>query len=157
MTVLDWVLIVLWVGLTLGGFWKGAVRLIFGGGGLVAGVWLAVVAGADAQSALEGVIGAGWIAAVLGRLLLVLLCTGLSLLAGWGIEHTLTSLNLGSVNRLFGACLAGVVAAVFLGVVVVVAIQFSPDLARVCGESTVAQYLLWISEKLLGAVETFDV
>jgi uncharacterized membrane protein required for colicin V production len=157
MTVLDWVLIVLWVGLTLGGFWKGAVRLIFGGGGLVAGVWLAVVAGADAQSALEGVIGAGWIAAVLGRLLLVLLCTGLSLLAGWGIEHTLTSLNLGWVNRLFGACLAGVVAAVLLGVVVVVAIQFSPDLARVCGESTVAQYLLWISEKLLGAVETFDV
>jgi len=157
MTVLDWVLIVLWVGLTLGGFWKGAVRLIFGGGGLVAGVWLAVVAGADAQSALEGVIGAGWIAAVLGRLLLVLLCTGLSLLAGWGIEHTLTSLHLGWVNRLFGACLAGVVAAVFLGMVVVVAIQFSPDLARVCGESTVAQYLLWISEKLLGAVETFDV
>jgi uncharacterized membrane protein required for colicin V production len=154
MTILDWVLIVFWVGLTLGGFWKGAVRLIFGGGGLVAGIWLAVIAGADAQSALEGVIGAGWIAAVLGRLLLVLLCTGLSLLAGWGIEHTLTSLNLGWVNRLFGACLAGFVAAVFLGMVVVVAIQFSPDLARVCRESTVAQYLLWISETLLGAVET---
>jgi uncharacterized membrane protein required for colicin V production len=157
MTILDWVLIVFWVGLTLGGFWKGAVRLIFGGGGLVAGVWLAIVAGADAQAALEGVMGAGWIAAVLGRLLLVLLCTGLSLLAGWGIEHTLTSLKLGWVNRLFGACLAGFVAAVFLGMVVVVAIQFSPDLAKVCGQSTVAQYLLWLSEKLLGAVETLDV
>ncbi len=156
MTVLDWVLIVFWIGLALGGFWKGAVRLIFGGGGLVAGIWLAVIAGADAQSALEGVIGAGWIAAVLGRLLLVLLCTGLSLLAGWGIEHTLTSLKLGWVNRLFGACLAGFVAAVFLGMVVVVAIQFSPDLARVCGESTVAQYLLWLSETLLGAVETLS-
>jgi hypothetical protein len=39
--------------------------------------------------------------------------------------------------------------------VVVVAIQFSPELARLCNESRVAQYLLWVSEALLGAVETF--
>jgi hypothetical protein len=157
MTVLDWVLIILWTGLALGGFWKGAVRLIFGGGGLVAGVWLAVIAGADAQAALEGVLGIEWMAAALGRILLVLLCTGLSLLAGWGIEHTLVSLKLGWVNRLFGAALAGAVAAVFLGMVVVVAIQFSPELADLCRESVVAGYLLWISETLLGAVESLDV
>ena len=71
MTVIDWVLIVVWLGLTLGGFWKGAVRIIFGGGGLAAGLWLAVIAGADAQAALEGVIGIPWIAAVGGRVLLV--------------------------------------------------------------------------------------
>jgi len=156
MSVLDWVLIILWIGLTLGGFWKGAVRLIFGGGGLLAGLWLAIIAGADAQSALEGVFGVGWVAAVLGRLLLVVLCTGLSLLAGWGIEHTLTSLKLGWVNRLFGAVLAGGIAAAFLGMVVVVAIQFSPELADLCRESVVAQYLLWVSERLLGAVETLS-
>ena len=46
MTVVDWVLIVVWLGLTLGGFWKGAVRMIFGGGGLAVGLWLAVIAGA---------------------------------------------------------------------------------------------------------------
>ena len=102
MTVVDWVLIVVWLGLTLGGFWKGAVRIIFGGGGLAAGLWLAVIAGADAQAALEGVIGIPWIAAVGGRVLLVLLCTGLALLAGWGIEHTLKALHLGWVNRLLG-------------------------------------------------------
>ena len=84
MTVVDWVLIVVWLGLTLGGFWKGAVRMIFGGGGLAVGLWLAVIAGADAQAALEGVIGIPWLAAALGRLLLVLLTTGLCLLAGWG-------------------------------------------------------------------------
>ena len=156
MTVLDWVLIVVWIGLALGGFWKGAVRLIFGGGGLLAGVWLAIVAGADAQAALEGVLGVEWVAAILGRLLLVLLCAGLSLLAGWGIEHTLTSLKLGWINRLFGAALAGFVAAVFLGMVVVVAIQFSPELAQLCRESVVAQYLLWISEALLGTVESLS-
>ena len=33
MTVVDWVLVVVWLGLTLGGVWKGAVRIIFGGGG----------------------------------------------------------------------------------------------------------------------------
>jgi membrane protein required for colicin V production len=157
MSAFDWVLIVLWVGLTLAGFWKGAVRLIFGGGGLVAGVWLAIVAGADAQAALETVVDVAWIAAVGGRLLLVLLCTGLSLLAGWGIERTLTSLKLGWLNRLLGAGLAGLLAAVFLGMVVVVAIQFSPELARLCRESVVAGYLLWISETLLGAVESIDV
>ncbi len=157
MSFLDWVLIVIWIGLTLGGFWKGAVRLIFGGGGLVAGVWLAIIAGADAQAALEGVVGIEWIAAIGGRLLLVLLCTGLSLLAGWGIEHTLTSLKLGWVNRLLGAALAGAIAAVFLGMVVVVAIQFSPELAELCRESEVARYLLWVSETLLGAVESINV
>jgi uncharacterized membrane protein required for colicin V production len=154
MTVVDWVLIVVWLGLTLGGFWKGAVRIIFGGGGLAAGLWLAVIAGADAQAALDGVIGIPWLAAVLGRVLLVVLCTGLALLAGWGIEHTLKALHLGWVNRLLGAVLAGLVAAFLLGMMVIVAIQFSPELARLCRDSQVAQYLLWLSEMLLGAVES---
>lgn len=153
MTVLDWVLIVVWVGLALGGFWKGAIRIIFGGGGFVAGLWLAAVAGGDAQAALEGVIGVPWLSAVLGRLLLVVLCTGLCLLAGWGIERTLTAMHLGWVNRLLGALLAGAVAGVLLGLVVVVAIQFSPELAELCRESRIANYLLWISESMLGAVE----
>jgi membrane protein required for colicin V production len=154
MTILDWVLLIVWLGLALGGFWKGAVRIIFGGGGFVAGLWLAIVAGNDAQTALEGVIGIPWLSAVLGRLLLVLLCTGLALLAGWGIERTLTAMRLGWLNRLLGAILAGAVAAILLGFVVVVAIQFSPELAALCRESQVAQYLLWVSEAMLGAVET---
>jgi len=154
MTILDWVLLIVWLGLALGGFWKGAVRIIFGGGGLVAGLWLAIVAGNDAQTALEGVIGIPWLSAVLGRLLLVLLCTGLALLAGWGIERTLTAMRLGWLNRLLGAILAGAVAAILLGFVVVVAIQFSPELAALCRDSQVAQYLLWVSEAMLGAVET---
>lgn len=154
MTVVDWVLLVVWVGLTLGGFWKGAVRIIFTGGGLVVGLWLAVVAGDDAQAALEGVMGVPWLSAILGRLLLVVLCAGLALLAGWGIERTLTAMRLGWLNRLLGAVLAAVVAAVLLGMLVVVAIQVSPELAALCRESQVAQYLLWVSESLLGAAES---
>jgi membrane protein required for colicin V production len=153
-TVVDWVLLVVWVGLALGGFWKGAVRIIFTGGGLVVGVWLAVVAGDDAQAALEGVMGVPWLSAILGRLLLVVLCAGLALLAGWGIERTLTAMRLGWLNRLLGAVLAAVVAAVLLGMLVVVAIQVSPELATLCRESQVAQYLLWVSESLLGAAES---
>jgi membrane protein required for colicin V production len=153
-TVVDWVLLVVWVGLALGGFWKGAVRIIFTGGGLVVGVWLAVVAGDDAQAALEGVMGVPWLSAILGRLLLVVLCAGLALLAGWGIERTLTAMRLGWLNRLLGAVLAAVVAAVLLGMLVVVAIQVSPELAALCRESQVAQYLLWVSESLLGAAES---
>jgi hypothetical protein len=63
-------------------------------------------------------------------------------------------MRLGWLNRLFGAALAGAVAAILLGFVVVVAIQFSPELAALCRESQVAQYLLWMSEMMLGAVET---
>lgn len=154
MTVVDWVLLVVWVGLALGGFWKGAVRIIFTGGGLVVGLWLAVVAGDDAQAALEGMMGVPWLSAVLGRLLLVVLCAGLALLAGWGIERTLTAMRLGWLNRLLGAVLAAVVAAVLLGMLVVVAIQVSPELAALCRESQVAQYLLRVSESLLGAAES---
>jgi membrane protein required for colicin V production len=156
MTVLDWVLVVLWVGLALAGFWKGAVRLIFGLGGLALGLWLAVVAGEGAEAALAGLIGAGWLAAALGRLLVVLLCTGLCLLAGWGIERTLAAVGLGWLNRLLGAALAAAVAAVLLGLLMVVAIRFSPELARLCRDSQVAQHLLWASEALLGAVETLE-
>lgn len=154
MTVVDWVLLVVWLGLALGGFWKGAVRIIFTGGGLVVGLWLAIVAGDDAQAALEGVMGVPWLSAVLGRLLLVVLCAGLALLAGWGIERTLTAMRLGWLNRLLGAVLAAFVAAVLLGMLVVVAIQVSPELAALCRESQVAQYLLWVSESLLGAAES---
>lgn len=157
MTVLDWVLIVVWLGLALGGFWKGAVRIIFAGGGLLAGLWLAVVAGADAQSVLQGVVTIPWLAAVLARLLLVLLCAGLCLLAGWGIERTLTAFRLGWLNRLLGAALAAAVAALVLGFVVIVAIRFSPELAELCANSVVAQYLLWVSVALLGAVESVEV
>ncbi len=154
MTVVDWVLLIVWTGLALGGFWKGAVRIIFAGGGLVVGLWLAAVAGDDAQAALESVLGVPWLSAILGRLLLVVLCAGLALLAGWGIEKTLTAMHLGWLNRLLGAVLAGVVAAVLLGMLVVVAVQVSPELAAMCRESQVAQYLLWVSESLLGVVET---
>jgi membrane protein required for colicin V production len=157
MTIVDWVLVIVWLGLTLGGFWKGAIRIIFGGGGMAAGLWLAVIAGADAQAALEGVLGIPWLSAVLGRILLVVLCTGLAVLAGWGIEHTLKEMHLGWVNRLLGAALAGLVAAFLLGLLVIIAIQFSPELAQLCRESQVAQYLLWLSEMLLGAVEAVDI
>lgn len=33
MTVLDWVLLTVWFGVTLAGFWKGAMRFVLGGGG----------------------------------------------------------------------------------------------------------------------------
>lgn len=157
MTVLDWVLVVVWLGLALGGFWKGAVRLIFSGGGLIAGLWIALVAGDDLQAVLDPMVDIEWLAAVLARVLPVLLCAGLALLAGWGMERSLEALKLGWLNRLAGAALAAAVAAVLLGMLVVVAIQFSPELAELCRESKVALYLLWISETLLGAVERVPV
>ncbi len=126
MIFLDWVLLVLWLGITLSGFWKGAVRLVFGIGGFIVGLWLAVVAGAQAEAVVGGVINDGWIAAALARLLLVLACATLFLVAGWGLQKTLEALHMGWLNRIAGAVLAGCVGVVLLAVLVGFAARLSP-------------------------------
>jgi uncharacterized membrane protein required for colicin V production len=151
MTVLDWGLLIVWLGVTLSGFWEGAVRVVFGGGGLILGVWLAIIAGAEATAALEGLIGIEWLAALVARLLLATGCLLLCLLAGWGIERTLKALHLGWLNRLCGAGLAAVVGALLLALLLVTASRLSPSWNRWCAESVVAPRLAG----LLGwAVET---
>jgi uncharacterized membrane protein required for colicin V production len=142
MTLLDWALLLVWLGVTLSGFWKGAVRLVFGGGGLIVGVWLALAAGGDAAAAVENLIGIDWLAGVLGRLLLVLVCVLVGLLAGWGIEKTLKELHLGWLNRLSGAALAAVVGMLLLSVFLVTAIGFSPTFRELANESLLAPRLM---------------
>ena len=141
MTVLDWVLLTVWFGVTLAGFWKGAMRFVLGGGGVVAGVWLAVVAGADIAHSLAPVVGEGWLAQVIGAALPLLLCVALGLVAGWGFERTLKALHLGWLNRLAGALLAGLVAAVLLAVLVIFACGVSPAFAEQVAESRLVPFL----------------
>lgn len=141
MTLLDWALLVVWLGVTLSGFWKGAVRLVFGGGGLIVGLWLAVAVGSDAAATLEPVIGVEWIAAVLGRLLPLVGCVLVGLVAGWGIERTLQALHLGWLNRLCGAGLAGTAGLLLLSVFLVTAIRLSPAFEEVAARSLLAPHL----------------
>jgi uncharacterized membrane protein required for colicin V production len=141
MTLLDWALVVLWLGVTLGGFWEGAVRLVFGGGGFVAGVWLAVVAGPELSAMLAELIGVEWLAGVLARLLLVIVCVAVCLAAGWGIERTLKALHLGWLNRLAGAALAAGLAAVLLALFVTTASRLSPTWSEWCERSVIAPRL----------------
>jgi uncharacterized membrane protein required for colicin V production len=144
MTLLDWALVVVWLGVTLGGFWEGAVRLVFGGGGLIVGVWLAVAAGADVAAALFPVVSVDWIAAVLGRLLPLISCVLVALGAGWGIERTLKAFHMRWLNRLAGAMLAGVLAAALLGLFLVTAMRLSPSWNQWCAASVVAPRLVWL-------------
>jgi membrane protein required for colicin V production len=149
MTVLDWGLLVIWLGVALCGFWKGAVRIVFGVGGAVAGIWFATVAGADVALALEEHISPPWLATVLGHGVPVLLCLGLCFAAGWGIERTLKAMKLGWLNRLGGAVLAGFAAALLLAVIVVAAARFSPAWAELCRRSLLTPYLLQLLEYLV--------
>jgi uncharacterized membrane protein required for colicin V production len=144
MTFLDWVLVVVWLGVTLGGFWEGAVRVVFGGGGLIVGLWLAFAAGGDAAAALEGWIGVQWLAGVLGRVLPLVGCVLVALAAGWGIERTLKALHLGWLNRLAGAALAGALAAALLGLFLVTAIRLSPIWSEWSEQSVIAPRLVWL-------------
>jgi len=107
MTVLDWALLGVWLGFALAGFWKGAVRIVLGLGGLAAGVWIAVAAGGECAALLAPWLGEGWIVAALGRALPAIACIALCLAAGWGISKTLEALHLGWLNRLAGVLLAG--------------------------------------------------
>lgn len=129
MTFLDWVLVVVWTGITLGGFFKGAIRIVFGLGGAAMGIWLAVVVAPDAAQALTGLVDSEWLTLILAYLLPFVVVLGLCLLAGWGMERSLEALKLGCLNRLLGALLAGAVAAVVLAMLLVTAVRMSPELA----------------------------
>lgn len=130
MTALDWGLVAVGVGIALAGFWKGAVRLVFGLGGVALGVWLAVVAGDGLGNALTGWLGDGWLALGLGYVLPVVVVAGLCQLAGWGLERTLEQAKLGCVNRLLGGALSGAAAAVVLSLLLLAAVALSPEVAR---------------------------
>ena len=150
MTVLDWILVVLWGGVALSGFWKGAVRLVFGIGGLAVGIWLAVAIGHDLGLTLAAHITPVWIATALGRVLPVLAALLLFGLAGWGIDRTLKAMHLGWLNRLLGAGLAAVVGAVLLGVLLVLSLGISPQWAEMCRESLLFPYLVELSQLVFG-------
>jgi uncharacterized membrane protein required for colicin V production len=130
MTVLDWVLVVIWTGITLGGFFKGAVRIVFSLGGLVLGLWLAAVVGPNLAAELSDSVDHQWLASALAYIIPFAVATLLCLLAGWGMEKTLEGLKLGCVNRMFGAVLAGAAAAVVLAFLLATAARLSPELAR---------------------------
>lgn len=142
MTLIDWVLVVVWAGIALSGFWKGAVRIVFGVGGAFTGLWLATATGGDIAARLEGPIGIGWLAVVLGWAIPLLLCIVLCVLAGWGVERTLEALHLKWLNRLLGAAIAAVAGVLLLLGVVVVGVKVSPALADLCAESYLISRLL---------------
>lgn len=130
MTILDIVLVVVWAGITLGGFFKGAIRIVFGLGGVALGLWLSVVVAPDLALSLTGLINSEWLTLILAYLLPLVVVALLCLLAGWGMEKTLEALKLGCVNRLLGAVLAGATAAAVLAMLLVTAVRLSPELAE---------------------------
>jgi membrane protein required for colicin V production len=153
MTVLDWGLLLVWLGVALCGFWKGAIRIVFGLGGAVAGIWLAGVAGPDLTLTLEEHTGSSWLSMLLGYLLPVVTCLVICVAAGWGLERTMKALHLGWLNRLGGALLAGFTAALLLAVVLVYASRYSPMLANLCRSSLLTPYLLMLLELLIPPAE----
>ena len=141
MTLVDWVLVVVWTGIALSGFWKGAVRLVFAVGGVVIGLWLAATAGAELSAILAPHVGPGWIAAILGRLAPLVVSLVIAGLAGWGLEHTLQALHLGWLNRLAGLGLAGLLGGVLLAVLVTAASTLSPEWREVARHSLIVPRL----------------
>jgi uncharacterized membrane protein required for colicin V production len=154
MTVLDWVLVVIWGGIALSGFWKGAVKVVFGVGGLAVGLWLALAVGAEVAAALEPHVPLEWLSAALGRALPLVLSVLLFAAAGWGIERTLKALHLGWANHLAGAALAAVVGGVLLGVLLVLSLGISPQWAELCREAKLFPYLVDLAELVFGAAVT---
>jgi uncharacterized membrane protein required for colicin V production len=150
MTVLDWVLVVVWAGITMGGFFKGAIRIVFGLGGLALGIWLAVVVAPDLALALTGRFNSEWLILGLAYLIPFAIVSVLCLLAGWGMEKTLEGLKLGCVNRGLGALLAGSVAAAVLAALLVTAVRLSPEVASMQERSVLLErvrtVLGWVAE-----------
>ena len=142
MTLLDWIIVVVWLGFALSGFWKGAVRIVFGLGGLAVGLWMALALGANLSIWLFEFIPVAWLAAVLGRVIPVLGCVLVFLVSGWGIERTLQAMRLGFLNRALGAVLAGCVGAVLLGIFMISASAMSAEFSAVAERSLLAPLLI---------------
>jgi uncharacterized membrane protein required for colicin V production len=152
MTALDWALLGVWLGFALAGFWKGAVRIVLGLGGLAAGVWIAVAAGGECAALLATWLGEGWIVAALGRALPAIACIALCLAAGWGISKTLEALHLGWLNRLAGVLLAGTVGLVLLALLLGVTLRASPAARGAIERSLLAPRLVAAWELVAGAL-----
>ena len=75
MTILDFVLVVVWAGITLGGFFKGAIRIVFGLGGVALGIWLSVIVAPDLAVSLTGLVNSEWLTLILAGLAAVLVYT----------------------------------------------------------------------------------
>ncbi len=142
MMILDWILVVLFAGIALSGFWKGAVRIVFGIGGAVSGLWLAATAGGDLAARLEPTVGIGWLALAFGWIIPIALCVAVCLFAGWGVERTLEALHLKWLNRLLGAVVAGGVGLFLLLCLIIAGVQLSPALAELCSQSYLIPRLL---------------
>jgi uncharacterized membrane protein required for colicin V production len=139
MTALDWVLVAVWAGITLAGFFKGAIRIVFGLGGFALGVWLAMVTGPELVPLVADAVPPTWLAVAIAHVLPWLVVTVLCAVAGWGMEKTLEALKLGCLNRLLGAAIAGAAAAVVLALLLLTAVQLSPPLAAVGRRSVVLE------------------
>jgi len=144
-TLLDIAILLVWLGLALCGFWKGAVQIVFGVSGVVAGVATALVVGDRLASEIAVHIANELVADVLGRAVPFLGCVVVFALAGWGIERTLRSLRLNWFNRLLGAALTGVVGALAVALLLSVAADASPAWAEACSESVL---LPWVQRLL---------
>ncbi len=147
MTVLDWVLVVVWAGITLAGFFKGAIRIVFGVGGFALGIWLAAVVGPDLAPVVSEVVPQAFVAVAIAYLLPWLAVTVLCAVAGWGMERTTEALKLGCLNRLAGAVIAGAAAAAVLALLLLTAVRLAPPLATVERRSLVLDRV----EEILGA------
>jgi len=155
MTPLDWVLVVVWLGIALTGFWKGAIQIVFTVGGIAAGVWLALSLGDGLADRLAVQIGPGWIAEVLGRVLPLVASAGLAALAGWGLVRTLEGLRLGWVNRLLGFLLAAVAGGILLVILVSGTANLSPSWSDLVSRSRLLPFATgWVGSPQDIAEET---
>lgn len=145
MTPLDWVLVVVWLGIGLTGFWKGAIQIVFTVGGVVAGVWLALVLGDGLANTLAVRLGSGWMVEVLARLLPVVASVGLAALAGWGLVRTLEALHLGWVNRVLGFLLAAAAGGLLLVILVAGTAHLSPSWSELVSRSRLLPFVTgWV-------------
>jgi hypothetical protein len=64
-------------------------------------------------------------------------CIVVCLAAAWGLDRTIQALHLGWLNRIAGASLAGLAAAIILAIVIITGARYSSAWAEACASSTI--------------------
>jgi len=145
MNVLDIVLVVIMAAFIVYGAVKGIVRLALGSIAVALGVFLGCWYNAPAASALSG-----WIQNEPVRRLVALALIFLATLAAfavlvWFITKTLEAVKLRWLDRLSGAALGLLVAALLAAALLVPLVAFLPADSSLVGNSTLSPYVLRVS------------
>ena len=155
MNWLDVVILAITIPFGIFGLWKGAIRAVFGVGGLIGGIALA----GHFYRPLAGILfpsGAIW-SGIAAYALILIATLVIASVIGWFIAKLVHIVMLGWLDRLIGFILGAVVGSMLCAAILAILGKYLPGMETVITQSGVARFLMGQFPLLLALLpEEFD-